>query len=71
MCRAGWQTAMKIATMNDDGTLSPASIYVNVAKYYNAELHGKMVDILHDIAGALLVTAPTLADLDSEEIGPD
>ena len=51
----GWEAAMKNATINEDGTLSPASIYISASKYYNAELHGKMIDILHDIAGALLV----------------
>jgi 4-hydroxybutyryl-CoA dehydratase/vinylacetyl-CoA-Delta-isomerase len=30
-----------------------------------------MIDILHDIAGALLVTAPTIADYESDEIGGD
>lgn len=71
MCRAGWEAAMKNATVNEDGTLSPASIYVSASKYYNAELHGKMIDILHDIAGALLVTCPTMADLDNPDIGAD
>ena len=63
MCRAGWEAAMKNATINEDGTLSPASIYISASKYYNAELHGKMIDIIHDIAGALLVTAPTVGGL--------
>ncbi|HET6794162.1 MAG TPA: 4-hydroxyphenylacetate 3-hydroxylase N-terminal domain-containing protein [Acidimicrobiales bacterium] len=71
MCRAGWEAAMKNATMNEDGTLSPASLYVSAAKYYNAELHGRMIDILHDIAGALLVDAPTMADYDAEVVGAD
>ena len=71
MCRAGWEAAMKNAVVNEDGTISPASIYVSASKYYNAELHGKMIDILHDIAGALLVTAPTFADLDDEQVGAD
>ncbi len=71
MCRAGWEAAMKNATINEDGTLSPASIYISASKYYNAELHGKMIDIIHDIAGALLVTAPTVADYESDEIGSD
>jgi 4-hydroxybutyryl-CoA dehydratase/vinylacetyl-CoA-Delta-isomerase len=62
---------MKNATINEDGTLSPASIYISASKYYNAELHGKMIDILHDIAGAILVTAPTIADYENEEIGGD
>jgi 4-hydroxybutyryl-CoA dehydratase/vinylacetyl-CoA-Delta-isomerase len=30
-----------------------------------------MVDILHDIAGEMLVEAPTMADFDSDEIGAD
>ncbi len=30
-----------------------------------------MIDIIHDIAGALLVTAPTVADYESDEIGSD
>jgi 4-hydroxybutyryl-CoA dehydratase/vinylacetyl-CoA-Delta-isomerase len=57
--------------VNADGTLSPASLYVSASKFYNAELHGKMVDILHDIAGEMLVEAPTMADFDSDEIGAD
>jgi 4-hydroxybutyryl-CoA dehydratase / vinylacetyl-CoA-Delta-isomerase len=71
MCRAGWEAAMANAKVNEDGTLSPASLYVSASKFYNAELHGRMVDILHDIAGALLVEAPTMADHDSAEIGAD
>jgi 4-hydroxybutyryl-CoA dehydratase/vinylacetyl-CoA-Delta-isomerase len=69
MCRAGWEAAMANATLNEDGTMSPASLYISASKFYNAELHGKMVDILHDIAGTLLVEAPTMADYDSDEIG--
>src|SRR4051812_29114092 len=71
MCRAGWEAAMKNAIQNEDGTFSPASIYISASKFYNAELHGKMVDLLHDIAGALLVTCPTMADYDNPEIGSD
>lgn len=71
MCRAGWEAAMKNATVNDDGTVSPASLYVSASKHYNGELHGKMIDILHDIAGALLVNAPTFGDYDADEIGAD
>jgi 4-hydroxybutyryl-CoA dehydratase/vinylacetyl-CoA-Delta-isomerase len=71
MCRAGWEAAMANAKANEDGTLSPASLYISASKFYNAELHGRMVDIVHDIAGTLLVEAPTMADLDSDEIGAD
>ncbi len=71
MCRAGWEAAMANAKTNEDGTLSPASLYISASKFYNAELHGRMVDILHDIAGNLLVEAPTMADYDSEDLGDD
>lgn len=71
MCRAGWEAAMKNAVVNEDGTYSPASIYISASKFYNAEMHAKMLDILHDIAGALLVTCPTFSDYDNDEIGAD
>jgi 4-hydroxybutyryl-CoA dehydratase/vinylacetyl-CoA-Delta-isomerase len=71
MCRAGWEAAMANATLNEDGTMSPASLYISASKFYNAELHGRMVDILHDIAGTLLVEAPSMADYDNDQIGAD
>lgn len=62
---------MANATLNEDGTMSPASLYISASKFYNAELHGRMVDILHDIAGTLLVEAPSMADYDNDQIGAD
>jgi 4-hydroxybutyryl-CoA dehydratase/vinylacetyl-CoA-Delta-isomerase len=71
MCRAGWEAAVKNATMNADGTISPASLYVSATKYYDHELHQRMIDILHDLAGPLLVSCPTVGDYENEEVGPD
>src|SRR4029453_4090261 len=53
MCGGGGEGVIANAVTNEDGTLSPASLYISASKLYNAELHGKMVDILHDIAGTL------------------
>ncbi|MBO0728814.1 MAG: hypothetical protein J2P57_06115 [Acidimicrobiaceae bacterium] len=71
MCRAGWEAAVKNAKTNADGTVSPASLYVSATKYYNHELHQRMVDILHDLAGPLLVTCPTVGDYENDEVGAD
>ena len=71
MCRAGWEAAVKNATTNADGTISPASLYVSATKYYNHELRQRMVDILHDLAGPLLVNCPTVGDYENDEIGAE
>lgn len=68
MVHAGWEAALKNATVNEDGTLSPSALYISATKYYQSELAGKMTDYLHDIAGNLTVNAPTMADYDNEEL---
>ena len=70
MCRAGWDSAMAKATTNEDGNMMPSTLYVSATKYYHAELHDKMIDILHDIAGTLVVNAPTMADYDNPDLRP-
>ena len=70
MARAGGEAAMANAVTNADGFVSPSSLYISATKYYMAELNAQLIDILHDIAGTMLVDCPTLADLDNELIGP-
>lgn len=69
MCQAGWDAAVANGTKNADGTLSPAGRFISASKFYHAELHAQMVDILHDIGGSLLVTAPSVGDLENPETG--
>lgn len=69
MSRAGWQAAMANADRNEDGKASPSPLFISATKYYTADLHSKMVDIVLDIAGTLVVTCPTIADLENPEIG--
>ncbi|MCC7363102.1 MAG: 4-hydroxyphenylacetate 3-hydroxylase [Dehalococcoidia bacterium] len=68
MCRAGHEAAWSNATTNADGNLMPSTLFISATKYYHAQFHDQMVDILHDIAGALVVNAPTLADYDNPEL---
>src|SRR5581483_6538437 len=68
MCRAGWDAALSNAVTNEDGQVMPATLYVSATKYYHAGLHDRMVDILHDIAGTMVVNAPTMADYDSKDL---
>jgi 4-hydroxybutyryl-CoA dehydratase/vinylacetyl-CoA-Delta-isomerase len=70
MCRAGQEAAWANATTNADGNLLPSSLFISATKYYHSELNDKMVDILHDIAGTLVVNAPTMADYDNPELRP-
>jgi 4-hydroxybutyryl-CoA dehydratase/vinylacetyl-CoA-Delta-isomerase len=70
MCRAGSEAAIAHATTNDDGYLMPSNLYTSATKYYHAELHDKMIDILHDIAGTMVVNAPTMADYDNPDLRP-
>jgi 4-hydroxybutyryl-CoA dehydratase/vinylacetyl-CoA-Delta-isomerase len=70
MCRAGHEAAWANATTNEDGNLLPSTLFISATKYYHAELHDRMVDILHDIAGTMVVNAPTMADYDNPELRP-
>jgi len=70
MCQAGHEAAWANATHNEDGNLMPSSLYISATKYYHSEFNDRMIDILHDIAGTLVVNAPTMADYDNPELRP-
>jgi 4-hydroxybutyryl-CoA dehydratase / vinylacetyl-CoA-Delta-isomerase len=68
MCRAAGEAAMANGQQNEDGIVSPSQLYISALKYYKNEFHAKLLDILHDIAGTLTVTAPTFADLENPDL---
>jgi 4-hydroxybutyryl-CoA dehydratase/vinylacetyl-CoA-Delta-isomerase len=70
MCRAGGEAAMVNARTNEDGNMSPSPLFVSALKYYRSEFTARVIDILHDIAGTLVVNAPTMADFDNPELRP-
>lgn len=69
LIRAGLEAALSNATINADGMVQPDELYTNAAKYYQAANYHLMVRNLQDIAGALVITGPTIADLQNPEVG--
>ena len=47
----------------------PDELYTNAGKYVGASNYALMVRHLHDIAGGAVVTAPSVADMESAETG--
>jgi 4-hydroxybutyryl-CoA dehydratase/vinylacetyl-CoA-Delta-isomerase len=69
MCRAGWEAALAHAQVNAGGMVCPDDSYLYAAKSYGGHLYSEMCHYLHDVAGGLVITSPTIADLDNEETG--
>lgn len=57
------------ARIGDLGIAVPDALTVNMAKYHFAHQYHEAVRQVQDIAGGLLVTGPSLEDLESEETG--
>ncbi|HET6794161.1 MAG TPA: 4-hydroxyphenylacetate 3-hydroxylase C-terminal domain-containing protein [Acidimicrobiales bacterium] len=71
MCRAGWESALANAKVTSGGMVSPDESYLYAAKAYGASLYSDMTAYLHDVAGGLVITCPTIADLDNPDTGDD
>ncbi|HEX4906005.1 MAG TPA: 4-hydroxyphenylacetate 3-hydroxylase C-terminal domain-containing protein [Acidimicrobiales bacterium] len=69
MCRAGWESALANAQVNEGGMVLPDDSYLYATKAYGGHLYSEMTHYLHDVAGGAVITAPTIADLDNPEIG--
>ncbi|MFI0351257.1 4-hydroxyphenylacetate 3-hydroxylase N-terminal domain-containing protein [Actinomadura sp. 9N407] len=71
LVRAGLEAAIANAEPSPEGWYFPSELYTNAAKHYGAAEFSLMIRHLHDIGGGSIVTAPSIADLENEEIGPD
>lgn len=69
MCRAVWETALANSRVTEGGMVRPDESFVYAGKAYGSQLYSDMVGLLHDVAGGLIVTVPTLADVENPEIG--
>ena len=67
--RACLEAALVHAETGALGAVFPSELYTNAGKYTGATAYNLMVRHLHDIAGAAVVTAPTMADLENAEVG--
>jgi 4-hydroxybutyryl-CoA dehydratase/vinylacetyl-CoA-Delta-isomerase len=70
MIAAGLEAAISNTAVNADGMLVPDELFTNAAKYFAAANFHLMVRNLQDIAGGSVVTSPSMADLESEGVGP-
>jgi len=68
--RACLEAALTHAETGVFGAVFPNELYTNAGKYTGAASYNLMVRHLHDIAGAAVVTAPSLLDLENPEVGP-
>lgn len=70
LVHASLEAAIANCHHGDQGAAFPDELYTNAGKYYGATNYGLMVRHLQDIAGGSVVTAPAVADLENEEVGP-
>ena len=68
MCRAAGESAMVNATKTEDGNMLPSPLFVSALKYFKSEFRARLLDIQHDIAGDLLVNAPTVGDFEHPDL---
>lgn len=69
MLRAGLEAAVSNPEYTPEGFATPDELFTNAAKFQAAAQFSAMVRNLHDIAGGAVITAPSLLDLRSAEIG--
>lgn len=70
MTRSGLEAAIANAEQSPEGWYFPSELYTNAAKHYAAADYSLMVRHLHDIGGGSILTAPSIADLENDEVGP-
>src|SRR6185436_7102570 len=60
--------ALVNATKTEDGNMLPSPLFVSALKYFKSEFRARLLDIQHDIAGDLLVNAPTVGDFEHPDL---
>ena len=68
--RACLEACLVHAKTGPFGAVFPDELYTNAGKYTGAAAYNLMVRHLHDISGGAIVTAPSIADLESPDVGP-
>ncbi len=67
--RACLEAAVSNAKTGVFGAAFPDELYTNAGKYIGASNYSLMVRHLHDISGGAVVTAPSVADMESPDTG--
>lgn len=68
--RACYEAAIAHSQAGEFGAVFPDELYTNAGKYTGAANYHLMVRHLHDIAGGAVVTAPSMSDLEHDDVGP-
>lgn len=66
LCRAGWEAALAHARTTETGMVVPDDSYIYAVRAYGVTNYSEMAGWVHDIGGALILTAPTVADFENE-----
>ena len=69
LVRASLEAAISHCKFGEHGAAFPNELYTKAGKYHGAANFSLMVRHLHDIAGGSVLTAPSIADLENEEVG--
>jgi 4-hydroxybutyryl-CoA dehydratase/vinylacetyl-CoA-Delta-isomerase len=70
LIRGTLEASMTHAKRLDAGVLAPDEVYTNAGKHHAVANYSLMVRHLLDIAGGSAITAPSVRDLENDEIGP-
>ncbi|MCC7364865.1 MAG: hypothetical protein IT303_10885 [Dehalococcoidia bacterium] len=66
LCRSGWDSALANAKTNDAGMVLPDDSYIYATRAYGVTNYSDVAGWVHDIGGALILTAPSVADYENE-----
>jgi len=69
LIRASLEAAIHNCSFGPNGEAFPNELYTNAGKYQGASNYNQIVRHLHDIGGGSTVTAPSVADLENNEVG--
>ena len=69
LIRASLEAAVFNCDFGPDGAAFPNELYINAGKYHGAANYNQIVRHLHDVSGGSIVTAPSIADLENNEVG--
>ena len=70
LVRSSLEAAISNCKFGSHGAAFPNELYTNAGKYHGASNYSLMTRHLHDIAGAAVLTAPLMSDLENAEVGP-
>jgi len=69
LTRACFEAAIANSRPGENGVMTPDELFTNAGKYQATASYAGMIQLLQDICGASLATAPSIVDLESPAMG--